>query len=61
VSKDARGPQHLHPMIVFWLKECLKMSKMKNESGNIFLYKFVKAFVFFDQTRGQICRDFRDS
>ena len=61
VSKRPSGPQHSHPMIGFWLKYFFDMRKMKNVSEKISLYKFFKSFVFFDQTRGQICRDFRDS
>jgi hypothetical protein len=46
VSKEASGPQQLHPVIWFWLNNWFKRKKKKNGSNKIFLYQFWESFVF---------------
>ena len=52
VSKGASGPKNLHPKIGFWITKCLKINS---------LYKFLKSFVFFNQTLDEIWSDFQDT
>jgi hypothetical protein len=46
VSKEASGPQQLQELIPLLLINCLKMLKFKSGSGEIFLYKNKKSYVF---------------
>ena len=48
VSKRLSGPQHLHLLFRFWIKNCLKVKKLKNVSKFFSLYKFWKSFVYSD-------------
>ena len=46
VSKEPSGPQQSHFWVGFCLKKYFNIQKWKIESGNFFLYKFWKSFVF---------------
>ena len=46
VSKRPAGPQYSHPFIRSWLKNCLKIKKIKKLAEIFSLYKFWKSFVF---------------
>ena len=58
VSKEASGPQKFHPLIRFWLKNCLKMKINKKMSTKNCLYRFFTSFVFFDETLNAIWSNF---
>ena len=47
MSKEASGPQLLHPLIRFGLNGYFKKLKLKTVSEIFFLYKLRKSFVFF--------------
>ena len=46
VSKRLSGPQQSNPYIWFWLKNCLKIIKIKNMSEIFSLYQFWKPLYF---------------
>ena len=51
VSKRPSGPQQSHPLIHFWLTNCLKIKKLKYASEFFSLYKFWESFVFWSPKR----------
>jgi hypothetical protein len=61
VSKRPSGPQQSHPFIWFWLKNCLKIKKIKNASTFFSLYKFWKSFVFLTEKGWSACTVLRTS
>ena len=61
VSKRPSEPHQSHLFIRFWLKNCLKIQKLKNALEIFSLYKFWKSFVFFGRTWGQIWFNFHYS
>ena len=61
VSKRRSGPQQSHPFIWFWLRNCLKIKKLKKASKLFSLYKFWKSFVFLAEKGWSMCTVFRTS
>ena len=45
--KEAPGHQESHQKIQCWLTNYFKIEKLESSSRNIFLYDFLKSFVFF--------------
>ena len=52
VSKEASGPQLLQQLVILLLINCFKIVKFKSRSGNFFLYKYLRSFVFSGRKMG---------